>query len=67
MVTELSTALQEVGLDPSPFKGHSFRIGAATAAAKAGLSDSRIQTLGRWKSSALKLYVRISGGGSNMK
>ena len=47
LVTELSTALQEVGLDPSPYKGHSFRIGAATAAAKAGLNDSLIQTLGQ--------------------
>ena len=26
LVTELSTALQEVGLDPSTYKGHSFRI-----------------------------------------
>ena len=60
LVTEISTALQEVGLDSSPYKGHSFRIGAATAAAKAGLSDSLIQTLGRWKSSAFKLYVRTS-------
>ena len=60
LVTELSTALQEIGLDPSPYKGHSFHIGAATAAAKAGLSDSLIQTLGRWKSSAFKLYVRTS-------
>ena len=44
LITELSAALQEVGLDPSPYKGHSFLIGAATAAAKAGLSDSLIQT-----------------------
>ena len=57
LVTELSTALQEIRRDPSPYKGHSFRIGAATAAAKAGLSDSLIQTLGQWKSSAFKLYV----------
>ena len=55
MVTELSTALQEIGLDPSPYKGHSFYIGAATAVAKAGLGDSLIQTLGRWKSSMFKL------------
>ena len=60
LVTELSTALQEVGLDPSPFKDHSFCIGAATAVAKAGLSDSLIQTLGQWKSSTFKLYVRTS-------
>ena len=60
LVTELSAALQEVGFDPSPYKGHCFRIGAATAAAKAGLNDSLIQTLRWWKSSAFKLYVRTS-------
>ena len=43
LVSELSTALQLIGLDPAP---HSFRIGAASAAARAGLSDSFIQTLG---------------------
>ena len=54
-MTELSTALQEIGLDLSLFKGHSFHIGAATAVAKAGLSDCLIQTLGQWKSSVFKL------------
>ena len=42
LVTELSTAMQEVGIDPSPYKGHSFHIGTATAMAKAGRSDSLI-------------------------
>jgi len=39
--------------------GHSFRIGAATTAASAGLEDSTIQTLGRWKSSSYLLYIRL--------
>ena len=60
LVTELSTALREVGLDPSPYKGHSFCVGAATAVTKARLSDSLIQILGRWKFSAFQLYVRTS-------
>ena len=38
--------------------GHSFRIRAATAAAKLGVSNSMIKVLGRWlKSSAFTLYA----------
>ena len=58
LVSALSQALKELGLDSSSYKGHSFRIGAATAAAKAGLSDSLIQVLGRWRSSAFLSYIR---------
>ena len=60
LVSELSNALLSIGLDPSPYRGHSFRIGAATAAARAGFSESLIQTLGRWKSSAFQSYIRTS-------
>ena len=58
LVSELANALQLIGFDSSPYKGHSFRIGAATAAARAGLSDSLIQIMGRWKSSAFMAYIR---------
>ena len=52
------TALQELGLPFQDFAGHSFRIGAATAAARAGIEDSTIKTLGRWSSSAFLAYIR---------
>lgn len=46
------------GLDSKRYKGHSFRIGAATSAAERGLSDAQIRTLGRWNSNALQKYIR---------
>ena len=49
LVSHLRDALQSIGLDATNFSGHSFRIGAASTAAKAGFSDSFIKTLGRWK------------------
>lgn len=41
------------------FSSHSFRIGAATTAAMAGCSDSQIQHMGRWASSAHRRYIRL--------
>ena len=51
-------ALESQGLDVSRFNGHSFHIGAATTAAACGISDSLIQALGRWKSSAFTSYIQ---------
>ena len=51
-------ALQDLGLPEGQFAGHSFRIGAATAAAQAGLEDSCIMMLGRWNSAAFLRYIR---------
>ena len=50
--------LAEAGLDVSGYSGHSFRIGAATSAAQAGLGDALIKTLGRWESAAYQRYIR---------
>ena len=58
LVSHLHEALSQVGINVNNYSGHSFRIGAATAAAKAGFSDSFIQTLGRWRSSAFTTYIR---------
>ena len=58
-IDKLSMAIKYCGLDPSCYKGHSFRIGAASYAADAGMSDSQIRALGRWKSDAFHKYIRI--------
>ena len=39
---------------------HSFRIGGASAASSAGIADSSIQVLGRWRSDAYLRYLRFS-------
>ena len=58
LIRYLRDALQKAGVSTDNYTGHSFRIGAASAAAQAGLSDSLIQSLGRWKSSAFTTYIR---------
>ena len=57
-VAELRKALCLIGEDPQKFGGHSFRSGAATAAAQQGIGDATIKLLGRWRSSAYQVYVR---------
>ena len=56
----LSSVIQLCNLDPNRYKGHSFRIGAATYAAEQDLPDSKIRQLGRWTSDAFKKYIRIT-------
>ena len=55
----LSRAIQLCGLAPSRYKGHGFRIGAASHAAERGLSDAQIRALGRWKPNAFQRYIRV--------
>ena len=57
-VDSVRSALTKANLPADVFAGHSFRIGAATTAASAGICDSSIQSLGRWKSNAYLLYIR---------
>lgn len=58
-VLEVRKALELAGVNTSEFNGHSFRIGAASAAAARGMEDSLIKTLGRWESNAYQRYIRI--------
>ena len=58
-VSEVRLALTAANLPAKDFAGHSFRIGATTTSATAGLDDSTIQTLGRWKSASYLLYIRM--------
>ena len=52
--------LLKVGNIEGDYTGHSFRIGAATTAARIGIPDNMIKTLGRWSSEAYRLYIRSS-------
>ena len=47
LVQSLNRSLAATGIDPQFYKGHSFRIGAATTAAALGIQDSLIQKMGR--------------------
>ena len=58
-VGKVREVLSDLGLSARNYAGHSFRVGAATTAAMVGIEDSLIQTLGRWRSSAYLLYIRI--------
>jgi hypothetical protein len=58
LVAQVQSALQLQGMAVSHFTGHSFRIGAATTALRAGISDAKIKMLGRWESSAYQSYLR---------
>ncbi|XP_062604210.1 uncharacterized protein LOC134266009 isoform X2 [Saccostrea cucullata] len=54
----LKKCLLMCGLDSTKYKGHSFRIGAATAAALKGCTDAQIRAMGRWQSNAFQKYIR---------
>jgi len=56
----LTKALRFLHLNTAQFKAHSFRIGAATAAAIQGVSKDNIQGWGRWSSNAYQRYIRIA-------
>ena len=57
VVSFLRDAARQAGLPYSSLKGHSFRIGAASTAAAAGLPHWLIKVLGRWSSDCYQLYI----------
>ncbi len=61
-VVEVRKALVERGIPESGISGHSFRIGAATAAAAGGASEEEVKALGRWTSREYKSYIRKEEG-----
>ena len=56
----LRNILARLGYDNCKFSGHSFRIGAATSAAAAGVEDHIIQCLGRWSSDCYIRYIKVN-------
>ena len=60
VVEKLQELGTTAGLGQATWNGHSFRRGAATWAAEVGISESQIQTLGRWRSDAYKAYIKYS-------
>ena len=58
-VRAVRAILTEANVDQTAYSGHSFHIGAATSAARAGIPAHVIKMLGRWESEACLLYVRM--------
>lgn len=55
----LKQVLNFCGFSTALYKGHSFRIGAATEAAAKGYPDALIRNLGRWRTDAFRKYICI--------
>ena len=55
---ELDKILRKLDLQTHQYNTHSFRIGAATCAKQAGITDVHIKKLGRWKSDAYQHYIK---------
>ena len=50
--------LESLQVDTTQYNTHSFRIGAATAAAQAHIPEAHIKMLGRWRSDAYQQYIK---------
>ena len=54
----LEGVLKSVGVKPSEYNTHSFRIGKATDMWKQGFTDVQNCLAGRWNSRAFKKYIK---------
>ena len=59
LALNLHALLELCGLQPNNYNTHSFRIGAATTAAAAGLPAWLIKILGRWRSDSYQRYIHL--------
>ncbi|XP_075460190.1 uncharacterized protein LOC142496953 [Ascaphus truei] len=58
--------LKQQGLEGGQYGTHSFRIGAASEAARVGLAVAKIRRIGRWKSDSYRTYIRPDLVGENV-
>jgi len=56
-VGSVKHCVQQVGLDPSGYSGHSFRRRGATLAHRLGIDPLLIERMGDWSSDAYMDYV----------
>ncbi len=57
-VKQTRMLLSLVGINDRLYSSHSYRVGGATTAAAAGLSDWEIKLMGRWSSDAYLRYIK---------
>ena len=55
----LRSCLENIGLDPTSYEGHSFRRGGASFAFQSGIPVEMIKLLGDWKPDAVLLYLTV--------
>lgn len=60
LIKHMQMLLQQAGVaDARRYAGHSFRRGGATSLHLAGVADSLIRVMGRWKSFAFARYIDV--------